>query len=630
MITLKKLTLRRGTKLLFENTSLNIYPGQKVGLTGANGCGKSSLMAALLGELSIDMGELQFPSGWVIAHVAQETPSLTKSAINYVLDGDRELRNIQDQLHEAEEQKQDHKIAQLHDNLDRIDAYTAEFRGRKLLHGLGFSTEDQNNPVASFSGGWRMRLNLAQALMCRSDLLLLDEPTNHLDLDAVIWLESWLKSYQGTLIMIAHDRDFLDRICTHITHIENLKGTIYTGNYSAFERQRAEKMAQEQSLHRKQQAQKAHMQAYVDRFRAKANKAKQAQSRLKAIARLGEISLAHVNDPFHFNFLQPDRVPDLLINTHGFSAGYNDQVILQSTGLELRVGDRIGLLGRNGAGKSTLIKTLAADLPLISGEVITHKNLKIGYFAQHQLDFLQPDQTPLQHANEFAKDQTIQQLRDFLGGYGFHGEKALEPVAHFSGGEKARLVLALVALQKPNLLMLDEPTNHLDLDMRHALAVALQEYQGVVILVSHDRHLLGLVCDQFWLIADGKLSHFDDNLDAYEQLLAQKALPGDEQNKNKESPNASGNNKKELRQQRAEQRKMQGQLLSKIRTTEKKMQQLQTEKTTLEVKLSDPSLYENSSAQDIMNLGKSQSAISKQLQILEDEWIELQEELEES
>ncbi|MGV6851353.1 MAG: ATP-binding cassette domain-containing protein [bacterium] len=627
MIRLQNLTLRRGAKLLFEQGNLSIYPGQKAGLTGANGSGKSSLLAAIIGDLGVDSGDLTFPGSWVIAHVAQETPALDRSAIDYVLDGDKELRKIHQQLAEAEQTEQHHQIAALHEKLDSINAYTAEFRGRRLLHGLGFDTAQQDQNVANFSGGWRMRLNLAQALMCRSDLLLLDEPTNHLDLDAVIWLEGWLKSYQGTLIMIAHDRDFLDQVCGHILHVENQQIKLYTGNYSDFEKQRAESMAQEQAMHRKQQAQMAHMQAYVDRFRAKASKAKQAQSRLKAISRLGEIALAHVNDPFHFSFLQPEKVPDLLINTPGFEAGYNGKTILKSNGMELRAGARIGLLGRNGAGKSTLIKTLAGELELVDGEYIPHKYLKIGYFAQHQMEFLQADQTPLQHAMIQSKGISEQQLRDHLGGYGFHGDKALEPVGHFSGGEKARLVLALIALERPNLLMLDEPTNHLDLDMRHALSVALQEYEGVVILVSHDRHLLDMVCDQFWLIHNGELKPFDDSLHAYERLLTQK---NDDSNKSTVlADNKPANNKKEQRKQRAVQRQQQSQIRNQVKKIERNIEKLQAEKTQLENTMADPNLYNTSSTSELKELSQKQRAIVVELEKNEERWLELQEKLEE-
>ena len=527
MIVLSNVTLRRGPQKLLTDVSISIHPGYKVGLTGANGTGKSSLFAMLRGELGQDEGSVSIPPNWVIAHVAQETPSSEISALDYVLQGDTEYIDLHRQLENAEGAH----LGELHARLDAIDGYTTESRAATLLHGLGFSQEQINNPVNSFSGGWRMRLNLAQALMCRSDLLLLDEPTNHLDLDAVIWLQSWLIQYPGTLILISHDREFLDAVVKHIAYIENSTLTLYTGNYTAFEKIRAERLAQQQSAYEKQQREKAHMQKYVDRFRAQATKAKQAQSRLKALGRMEEISAAQIDSPFHFRFFDPEKLPERLLNVVDASIGYGDNIIVEHVKFQLMPGQRIGLIGPNGAGKSTLIKFLAGELTSKSGESWQAQDLKIGYFAQHQLEQLNPDQTALEQLREIDKVMDVtgnkrareQDLRNYLGGFGFQGSRVDEPIKPFSGGEKARLVLALLVYQKPNLLLLDEPTNHLDLQMRHALSVALQGFSGAMVIVSHDRHLLKTVTDELIIVHQGKAEEFEGDLDDYAAFISQAA-----------------------------------------------------------------------------------------------------------
>ncbi|MEQ1488457.1 MAG: ATP-binding cassette domain-containing protein, partial [Methylotenera sp.] len=524
MIQFKQLTLTRGLKVLIQGASLQLHPGHKVGLTGANGAGKSSLFALLRGEMQVESGDLEMPATWVIAHVAQETPALAMPAIEFVLDGDVELRNIEAALADAEVNHKGELIAELHHRLMDIDGYSAKARAAELLSGLGFSQANLQQSVSTFSGGWRVRLNLARALMCRSDLLLLDEPTNHLDLDAVIWLEGWLQSYRGTLLLISHDRDFLDAIVNHIAHIEQQTLTLYKGGYSDFERQRAEKLALQQAMFEKQQRKVSHLHSYIDRFRAQATKARQAQSRIKALERMEMISAAHVDSQFNFEFRAPLAAPDPLLVLDDMSVGYNNVALIKNIVLAIRPGERIGLLGRNGAGKTTLIKLLANELQPLSGKRVTGKDLNIGYFAQHQLEQLRPDESPLQHMMKLDPLTREQEHMNYLGGFDFRGDMARSPCENFSGGEKSRLALALLIWTRPNLLLLDEPTNHLDLEMRHALTLALQDYEGGVILVSHDRALLRATCDEFILVADGKAEPFDSDLEGYSQWLAEQRI----------------------------------------------------------------------------------------------------------
>ena len=517
MIVFSALQIRRGVRVLLDNATATINPGQKVGLVGKNGCGKSTLLSLLKGEIGADGGSATFPSNWALAWVNQETPALNVPAIDYVIDGDREFRQLEAELQHANDINDGNAIARAHGKLDAIQAWSIPARAASLLDGLGFTQAQLQQPVRDFSGGWRMRLNLAQALICRSDLLLLDEPTNHLDLDAVIWLEKWLKGYPGTLILISHDRDFLDPIVNKILHIEQETLFEYTGNYSSFERQRATRLAQQQALYEHQQERVAHLQHYIDRFRAQATKAKQAQSRIKMLERMELIAPAHVDNPFRFSFRAPESLPNPLLRMEKVSAGYGDKLILESIKLNLVPGSRIGLLGHNGAGKSTLIKLLAGELAPLHGEIGLAKGVKLGYFAQHQLEFLRADESPLQHLVRLAERETEQQLRDYLGGFGFQGDKVTEVTERFSGGEKARLVLALIVWQRPNLLLLDEPTNHLDLDMRQALTEALIDFEGALVVVSRDRHLIRSTTDDHYLVHDRKGEPFDGDLEGYQQ-----------------------------------------------------------------------------------------------------------------
>jgi ATP-binding cassette subfamily F protein 3 len=627
MIVLSDVTLRRGSQKLLSDVSISIHPGYKVGLTGANGTGKSSLFAMLLGELGQDEGNLSIPPNWVVAHVAQETPSSTISALDYVLQGDVEYINLHKQLESAEGEH----LGELHAQLDAIDGYTTESRAATLLHGLGYSNNQINNPVNSFSGGWRMRLNLAQALMCRSDLLLLDEPTNHLDLDAVIWLQTWLIQYAGTLVLISHDREFLDAVVRHIAHIEHAKLTLYTGNYSGFEKIRSERLAQQQSAFEKQQRERAHMQAYVDRFRAQATKAKQAQSRLKALGRMEEISAAQIDSPFHFQFFEPEKLPERLLNVVDASIGYGEGadkiVIVENLKMQLMPSQRIGLIGPNGAGKSTLIKFLAGELKAQAGESWEAQDLKIGYFAQHQLEQLNLDLSALEQLRALDKEAREQDLRNYLGGFGFQGERVDEPVKPFSGGEKARLVLALLVYQKPNLLLLDEPTNHLDLQMRHALSVALQGFAGAMVIVSHDRHLLKTVTDELVIVHDGKAEAFDGDLDDYAKYISD--FIKDEASSVAEPSADVKTSKKEQRQQEAERRKQLQPLRNKLKKLEKQLDELTESQAKLEATLADPDIYLEQNKDKLKKLLLEKSSVDKNLDQVESEWMELGEEYEE-
>lgn len=629
MIQFKNLTLKRGVKVLIEGASLQLHPGHKVGLTGANGAGKSSIFAMLRGELHPEVGDLEIPPGWVVGHVAQDTPALPDAAIEFALDGDAELRAVEKALAEAEAKHEGDKIGELHAKLGEIGGYSAKARAAALLDGLGFKSADLNRPVSDFSGGWRVRLNLARALMCRSDLLLLDEPTNHLDLDAVIWLEGWLKDYRGTLLLISHDRDFLDAIVNHVAHIEQQKLTLYKGGYSDFERQRAERLAQQQSMYERQQRQVAHLQSYIDRFRAKATKARQAQSRIKALERMEMISAAHIDTPFDFSFREMQNVPDPLLVLDGASVGYGEKPILSHIEMAIRPGERIGLLGRNGAGKSTFIKLLAGELAMQSGKRVEGKDLKIGYFAQHQLEQLRPDESPLQHMLKLDPQTREQEHRNFLGGFDFRGDMATSPCANFSGGEKSRLALALLIWTRPNLLLLDEPTNHLDLEMRHALTMALQDYQGGVVIVSHDRAMLRATCDKFVLVADGKVDAFDGDLEDYKAWLDAKKTV-EIQPQTDVATNVSANkidraqNKADRQARLAERRP----LLKELEQIEKNMATWQREKTDLDNQLADPNLYTQTDKTLLQNLLKQQADTTQKLEAAEMRWLELQEQLE--
>lgn len=626
MLTFSDLALRRGANLLFEKANLTIYKGNKVGITGANGSGKSSLFALLLNELSPDVGSVTLPPNLTIAHVAQETPATSQPAIEYVLDGDAELRNIERKLKEAERANDGLAMAKWHDRLEIIGGYRAEARAAKIMKGLGFRTSELRNSTNQFSGGWRMRLNLAKALMCRSDLLLLDEPTNHLDLDAILWLEDWLLQYPGTLLVISHDRDFLDRIVGQILHIENQTLRLFSGNYSAFERQRAERLAQQQALYDKQQRQIAHMESFIQRFRAKATKAKQAQARIKALERMELVAQAHVDSPFEFRLFAPEKLPEHLMVLEGVSAGYEGKIVLEGVHLSLFAGDRIGLLGRNGAGKSTLVKLLAGELAPMKGQIATAGNLKVGYFAQHQLEQLDPEASAMEHLQRLDPELKEQNVRTYLGGFNFQGDQALKPVAMFSGGEKARLVLALLIYQRPALLLLDEPTNHLDMEMRTALSLALQDYEGAIVLVSHDRHMLRSVADQYLLVHSGRVEPFEGSLEDYHRTLLNSSDNGSENEA--KSGNGASLSKKQRRQQEAERRLSLKPLKDELQRIESRIETLQEEKGELELQLTHPEIYEADKKDRLLGIFSAQSAVNEELAFLEERWLQLSEELE--
>jgi ATP-binding cassette subfamily F protein 3 len=629
LIQFKQLTLVRGLKTLIQGATLQLHPGHKVGLTGANGAGKSSLFALLRGEMQLEAGDLDMPASWVIAHVAQETPALAMPAIEFVLDGDAELRQIEAALAAAEASQQGELIAELHHRLLDIEGYAAKARAAELLSGLGFSQANLQQAVATFSGGWRVRLNLARALMCRSDLLLLDEPTNHLDLDAVIWLEGWLQSYRGTLILISHDRDFLDAIVNHIAHIEQQTLTLYRGGYSDFERQRAEKLALQQALFEKQQRKVSHLQSYIDRFRVQATKARQAQSRIKALERMEMISAAHVDSQFNFEFRVPLAAPDPLLVLDEMAVGYQGVALIKDIVLAIRPGERIGLLGRNGAGKTTLIKLLAKELAPLSGKRVEGKDLNIGYFAQHQLEQLRLDESPLQHMMKLDPLTREQEHLNFLGGFDFKGDMARSPCLNFSGGEKSRLALALLIWTRPNLLLLDEPTNHLDLEMRHALTMALQDYQGGVVLVSHDRALLRASCDEFVLVADGQAIPFDGDLEAYSLWLNEQRLK-EKQNVQatlevKPAKQDRAMNKAERQARIAERRP----LLKEVAELDSRIAAWQEEKLACDARLNDNDLYSAADKTALQDLLKKQAELIKQIEQAEERWLDLHERLEE-
>ncbi|WP_315709135.1 ABC transporter ATP-binding protein [Brenneria uluponensis] len=629
MIVFSSLQIRRGTRVLLDNATATVNPGQKVGLVGKNGCGKSTLLALLKSEISADGGNATFPQNWALAWVNQETPALERPSIEYVMDGDREFRQLEAALNEANEKNDGNAIATLHGKLDAIQAWSIQSRTASLLNGLGFTQDQLQQPVSAFSGGWRMRLNLAQALICRSDLLLLDEPTNHLDLDAVIWLEKWLKNYPGTLMLISHDRDFLDPVVNKILHIEQETLYEYTGNYSSFERQRATRLAQQQSMYEHQQEQVSHLQHYIDRFRAQATKAKQAQSRIKMLERMELIAPAHVDNPFRFSFRPPEALPNPLLRMEKVSAGYGDKLILESIKLNLVPGSRIGLLGHNGAGKSTLIKLLAGELQPLHGDIGLAKGVKLGYFAQHQLEFLRADESPLQHLTRLAGRETEQQLRDYLGGFDFRGDKVTEVTERFSGGEKARLVLALIVWQRPNLLLLDEPTNHLDLDMRQALTEALIDFEGALVVVSHDRHLIRSTTDDLYLVHDRKVEPFDGDLEDYQQwLLGMQKQDTSADDGLKENATNNAQARKEQKRREAELRTQTQPLRKQITQLEQQMEKLNSALAVVESRLADSELYDNSRKAELTECLQKQTAVKNELETTEMAWLDAQEQLE--
>ncbi|MGH8460158.1 MAG: ATP-binding cassette domain-containing protein [Stenotrophobium sp.] len=619
MISLNNATLRRGARTLLDSVSFTIYPGWHVGVVGKNGTGKSSLFSLVLGQLTVDSGNVSVARTLAISTVAQETPALPDQAIEFVLDGDVELRELERALLIAEDAHDVARIAKLHDRLNDIGGYAARSRAGTLLHGLGFSAQEQLQAVADFSGGWRMRLNLARALMCRSDLLLLDEPTNHLDLDAAIWLEEFLPTYPGTLLLISHDRDFLDSVCTHTLHLENLKTTLYTGNYSTFERTRAERIALQSASYVKQQRQVVHLQSFINRFKTHASKARQAQSRIKQLEKMQLVAPAHFDSEFSFEFREPERMQSPLLRFDDVKAGYGERAILAGLKLSLQPGDRIGLLGPNGAGKSTFMQTLAGRLEPLAGKAMRDPYLKIGYFAQHQVDQLDLKASPILHLQRLDKGVAEQSLRDFLGTFNFRGDRVYEAVGPFSGGEKARLALALVVYQKPNLLLLDEPTNHLDLDMRHALETALQMFAGAVVLVSHDRHMVSTCCEQLWLVAEGRCQMFDGDLDDYARWLTTRERDAQKSAK----PGAA-----ETRRSDAASRAQEKPLKDSIRKLEARMEKLRETLKALEQALTDEDLYTPARKAELHQQMQAQRKARKQLDEVEGEWLAFSEQLE--
>ena len=621
MLTLNNVALRRGIDLLFQDASLTIHRGNKVGLIGANGSGKSSLFQAILGHLDTDQGVIDLPDNIRIAHMAQEVPGTNQHALDYVLAGDSRYQSVTRALAAAEADEAFDKIAGLHEELDAIDGYSAPARAQQLMAGLGFKSEDAKRPLQDFSGGWRIRLNLAQTLMCPSDLLLLDEPTNHLDLDAIIWLADWIRKYPGTMLLISHDREFLDECVGHIAYLYGGAIELFTGNYSAFERIKAERLALQQANYDKQQREIAHMQDFVRRFRAKATKARQAQSRIKALERMELIAPAHIDSPFSFEIQTQEKVSTPLIALSDAALGYTDPV-LQSVNLTFLPGDRIGLLGVNGAGKSTLIKTLKGELPLLDGTLTGGANLSTAYFSQHQLDDLVLEQSALTHLYELGRSlgeiPGEQDARNFLGGFNFHGDKVLDDVATFSGGEKARLALALIAYTKPNLLLMDEPTNHLDIEMRQALTIALQTYNGALVLVSHDRHLMTNTVDEFLLISAGQVQSFSGDMTDYRS----KVLPGTETVP--ETETQSGKEKgKEKRPGKAAR-----QLRTRIKTMDERMARLHRKLDEVNDQLADPEIYNDHENPDLQSLLRDQLELKSQLEDIEAEWLTVSEELE--
>jgi ATP-binding cassette subfamily F protein 3 len=628
MITFRNLSFYRGDQQLVKDANLTINTGWHLGFVGHNGTGKSSLFSLLLGGLLPDSGEAMIAKDWRVAHMAQEVEALAQSAIDYVLDGDVALRDIERNLAAADDHTDPMQLAHWHEAFDSMHGYSAKPRAQALLAGLGFSQDKLENPVRSFSGGWRIRLNLARTLYQPSELLLLDEPTNHLDLETVLWLQDFLKAYQGTLILISHDRDFIDDVCSHILHIHHQKLTLYTGNYSAFERQRAERMALEQSMYVKQQAQRAHLEDFVRRFRAKATKAKQAQSRLKALERMPLVQLAHADSPFSFSLPSSDKMSSPLMTLKFADLGHGDKTILSKVNFSLLPGMRIGLLGPNGAGKSTLIKTLTSEIRQLTGKRLVGDHLTIGYFSQHQTESLDAQASPLLHLQRLSPTTKEQEHRDFLGGFGFAGDAALATVGNFSGGEKARLALALLAWQRPNLLLLDEPTNHLDLDMREALVIALQEFEGAMVLVSHDRHLLASTVDEFWLVADGQVQVFDGDLDDYALWLKNRNQQQTATQTVSSDSNVPKVDKKQDRKEAAEQRERLRPLKQQVQKLEKEMEKLSTELATVEAILGEVSIYEADQKSKLQQALQQQGSLKSRLAEVEENWLMLSDELE--
>jgi ATP-binding cassette subfamily F protein 3 len=625
MIILRNIGLRRGSKLLLQDANVTIQPGQRLALIGANGCGKSSLFSLLLGELGADTGDIEGMNTLRLSHMAQEIHATSLPAAEYIWRGDALLARLHDEVTALEAAGDFDKAAGIHSQLEEIDGYSAERRAQRLLQGLGFAEGSGARPVTDFSGGWRIRLNLARALMTPSDILLLDEPTNHLDLDATLWLQQWLQQYPGTLLMISHDRDFIDATCERILHIEQQQLFTYKGNYSDFERLRAEHLANQQASYEKQQRRIAEIDDFVRRFRYKATKAKQAQSRLKELERMQSLAPAHADSPFDFSFLPPARSSDPLLSLDEATLGYNGTTILSRVNLQLRPGSRYGLLGRNGAGKSTLLKSLIGELPLLHGTRIPGEHLSIGYFDQQQLEALDMEASPALHLQRLSPDAREQEILNFLGGFNFRGDAATSSIAPFSGGEKARLALAMVVWQRPNLLVLDEPTNHLDLDMRHAMEMALQAYDGALVLVSHDRHMLRNTAEELLLVHDGRVEEYQEDLEGYERWI----LSSYKQTDKRDTTGTPDNSRKEKRQQAATQRQKLRPLQKQLDKTEAEMSKVSLELQTLRTRLEDNDLYTENHRQTLADLLKREGELKVRAEELDELWLEQQQALEE-
>jgi len=636
MIRFKKLSLFQGSLPLLKDVSQTLYPDQKIGVVGKNGCGKSSLFSMLRKELAPEQGDLEFPPRWRVSSAKQETPASPLTALDYVLSGHTEYHEIQKALATAEASEDGLAIADQHARLDAINGWSLPALAAKMLTGLSFTEEQMQTVVSELSGGWRMRLNLAQALIQPAELLLLDEPTNHLDLEAVLWLESFLRTYDGMLLTISHDRDFLDSFCSHILHFENQTLNCYSGNYSQFEKQKHAKQVLQQAEFEKQQKEIEHLESFISRFKAKASKATQAQSRVKALDKMDKVSAVQIRQKFGFEFKPINKNITELIDLDKVQAGYGDTVILNNVVMRIMAGQRIGLLGRNGEGKSTLIKVICGELEKQAGELNRNKHFKAGYFAQHQVEQLNIDQSPIWHIQSLGNAISEQEARNFLGGFAFNGDKTLDKVKGFSGGEKARLVLAMITWQEPNLLLLDEPTNHFDIEMREALALALQNYDGAVILVAHDKNLLESVVDEFWLVNDGRVSPFKGDLNDYQKWLNENRW-GKEKNSaqnnsvaivkggNKDTPLLSRKEKKKLD---AEIRKQKAPLSNRVKKIDSEMHSLQEEQSKLEALLASSEIYDDKNKKKLADSMQRSAQVVQELESLEEEWLDLTEKLE--
>lgn len=627
MIKLTNISLQLGGKSLLENTSVTMNPGERIAVIGANGTGKTTLFKVLQGQLQVDQGDVSVPKDWRLSYMAQEIGDVERTALDFVLDGDAELRRLQRALSIAEHSHDDQAMAEALGALDTYHAFAKQNQAEQLLAGLGFMPNEFSQRVGEFSGGWRVRLNLAKALMSPSDLLLLDEPTNHLDLHTCYWLEKWLIQYTGTLLLISHDRDFMDGVATSVVSFEQKQLVAYRGNYSQYERQKSERLMQQQAAFEKQQAQKAHLEDFVRRFKAKASKAKQAQSRVKMLERLTMTAPVSISHSFQMTIPCDGRVTDPVVSLHDVSLGYSAEApILKNVNVSLHPGARLGLLGVNGAGKSTLIKGLVGDLKPQLGHIHRGQHLRVGYFAQHQLESLDKDGSPMLHLRRLDGDAREQELRNFVGRFGFSGERADEPVRHFSGGEKARVALAMIAWQKPNLLLLDEPTNHLDLEMRESLNLALQEYEGAVILVSHDRYLLNSTADDFWWVRNGRVEVYTGELNDYFQEL----LKTPTANATTKTDVVTQVDKKSLRQARAAAREKLKPLMSALKKAEQSLEKAQVALADLESQLADPTVYESANKAKLQDLLKQQAQWQQTNEHAELEWLELSEQLEQA